>query len=216
MQLPSPLDALPTTRREILIAIKMAGETSAELIAGNLGISAGATRQHLTAMRAARLVDLRESRDGPGRPRHLYFLAAGGEAMFPRSNADYLNGVLTAASELDPGLVDTLLRRMGRLRYEDSRERLDGRSFDERLELVRSIYASEGFLPLATRRSEGQYELTLYHCPIMDTATSFPSICDAELACVRESLDARTDVAEHRLHGRRVCKFVIDTGQAAS
>ena len=98
MQLPSPLDALPTTRREILIAIKMAGETSAELIAGNLGISAGATRQHLTAMRAARLVDLRESRDGPGRPRHLYFLAAGGEAMFPRSNADYLNGVLKAAS----------------------------------------------------------------------------------------------------------------------
>ena len=216
MQLPSPLDALPTTRREILTAIKIAGETSAEVIATRLGISAGATRQHLTAMRASKLVDLRESREGPGRPRHLYFLSAAGEALFPRNNADYLNGVLAAASEIDPDLAGRLLERMGRIRFEGNLARFDGRPFDERLGVLRELYAGEGFLPVTAQGEDGQHELTLYHCPIIDTASRFPGICDAELARMGESLDANLSVAEHRLGGDRLCRFRIESERTAT
>ncbi|MCZ2111902.1 MAG: ArsR family transcriptional regulator [Dehalococcoidia bacterium] len=216
MTLPSPLDALPTTRREILMAIKVAGECGAEQIAADIGISAGAARQHLTAMRAARLVGLRESREGPGRPRHLYFLTQTGETMFPRSNSAYLNGVLTAASELDSKLPEALLLRMGRLRYEGQRAQLDRRSIAERLDLLREMFAAEGFLPIVTRQSEDRYELTLCHCPIMETAVAFPSICKAKLIYVGDSVGVPAFRAEHRLEGQRICRFVVDAGGDSS
>src|SRR5690554_3578114 len=73
-QAPAPLATLPATRREILQTIKRHGEARAEDIASELGITVSGVRQHLTGLEAMALVEHRELKSGPGRPRFLYRL----------------------------------------------------------------------------------------------------------------------------------------------
>ena len=72
-----------TTRRTILQALKKQGELRVEELAELLDVTPSAVRQQLAGMMADGLVDYRERKGGPGRPRHLYHLTPAAEALFP-------------------------------------------------------------------------------------------------------------------------------------
>ena len=85
------LASLPATRRGILVALKKRGEAGVEDLSGALGITVSAVRQHLAGLASAGFVSHRAVKGGPGRPRHLYRLSAGAEALVSRPRSGWKN-----------------------------------------------------------------------------------------------------------------------------
>ena len=56
---PDALDNLSPAQRQVLVALKRAGEASADELAAALGITASGVRQHLAALRSAGIVECR-------------------------------------------------------------------------------------------------------------------------------------------------------------
>src|SRR5437667_7023950 len=93
---------LPRTRREIVVALKKRGEATVEDLAGAVGITVSAVRQHLAGLARAGFVAHRSVRGGPGRPRHVYRLSAGAEALFPKYYSELTNELLSYVEDEDP------------------------------------------------------------------------------------------------------------------
>src|SRR5437879_5426896 len=122
-----------TTRRAILLTIKRRGEARAEDLATTLGITPSAVRQHLTALVGEGLVSVREQRGGTGRPKFFYATTAAAEELFPKTYGDLTNELLDFLSGEEPGMVDRLFERRQQRRVDAARQRLKGRSFEERI-----------------------------------------------------------------------------------
>ena len=96
------LATLPTTRKALLLAIKKAGEIGADELAAEFAITVSAVRQQLGGLAADGLIERRDERHGPGRPRHLYRLTELGDTLFPRTYSDLTTELLDYADQEDP------------------------------------------------------------------------------------------------------------------
>ena len=211
----SALDSLPSARRKIVVALKISGELSAEQIASRVHTSAGAARQQLIAMRGEGYLHARALRDGPGRPRLLYSLTDEGEGLFPSWSTEQFTGVLEAARETDPPVLEQLLDRMTSRYFEEVRPRFTGQSIEAQFETGTEILREQGYLPASRALSGGRWQLTLFHCPFVATARRVPELCESELACFRllTSGGEVTRVA-HRLEGQATCTYIFRPGVA--
>lgn len=180
---PSALDALPTARRKIVIALKVSGELGAEQIALRVHTSAGAARQQLIAMRGEGYLQTRALRDGPGRPRLLYSLSGKGEDLFPTFSPEQFTGVLEAAREIDAGVLERILDRMTQRYFEKIRDTFAGESLEEQFEAGMDLLRDQGYLAGARPLPGHRWQVTVFHCPFEPTATRVPELCQSELRC---------------------------------
>lgn len=211
----SALDSLPPARRKIITALKISGELAAEDIAGRVHTSPGAVRQQLIAMRGEGYLQTRALRDGPGRPKLLYRLTDEGEALFPSSSPEQFTAALEAAREMGPDILTEILRRMTRSFFERIRPRLAGQSPEAQLEAGMEILREQGFFPAARTLPGGRIQLTLFHCPFVETARRVPELCDSEMECFR-LVAAAGDVTRiaHRLDGQASCTYLFRLSDA--
>ena len=79
----------PPTRRAIIDILKQEPPQSAEDLAGRLGISAMAVRQHLYGLREERLVGFEEAPRPVGRPAKLWHLTPEADRFFPDGHAGF-------------------------------------------------------------------------------------------------------------------------------
>ncbi|MCZ2110189.1 MAG: ArsR family transcriptional regulator [Dehalococcoidia bacterium] len=208
----SPLDTLPATRRKLIIALRMDGELSSDEAASRLGLSPGAARQHLMGLRAAGLVSLRELRDGPGRPRHLFRLTPEANTLFPRANAAFVKNLLAAVAKT-PDEVRAVVNRMCEMQVAKVADQLEGKPLGERLELVVQAFEHDGFLPAMRQLPDKRWQLSLFNCPLLDIAEDYPAFCDAEVNCVARMAFARVERVGLRISGQRACTYLIGPEQ---
>ena len=76
--------ALHTTRRSVLEALRSAGTATVAQLAEMVGVKGITIRHHLNALLAEGLVDAEEKRQAVGRPIYMYRLTTEAENLFPQ------------------------------------------------------------------------------------------------------------------------------------
>lgn len=205
------LAELPATRRELLVNLRKRGEARAEELAEALGVTVGAVRQHLQGLAAADLVEHREERPGPGRPRHVYRLAPAAEALFPRAYGELTVELLDYIGDEDPELVARAFERRRRARVERTRVRLDGLDFDARVAEVARVLDEDGYLADVEPLADGAgWRIREHNCAILAVAQRYGHACGSEIAFLREVLpDTDVTRVSHILTGAHACTYEV-------
>jgi|SRR5947209_2352809 len=207
----SALGNLPVTRRKILELIKKSGESRAEEIAGNLGISIQGTRQHLTTLERDGLVTHHERRDGLGRPKYLFALTSAGDALFPRNYADLTNELLEYVNDEDPDLLVRLFDRRAQRRLAAARQRMEGQSFHDRVRVLAGILDEDGYLADFEARPDGAFLITEHNCAVLSVALRYGHACGSELDFLQAAMpEATVTRIAHRIAGGHVCSYLIE------
>jgi DeoR family suf operon transcriptional repressor len=211
------LASLPETRREILILLRKRGEAGVDDLADALGITASAVRQHLAGLAAAGFVAHRTARSGRGRPRHLYRLSAGAEALFPKYYSELTNELLSYVQDEDPAVVERIFERRRRRRVEGAVERMRGKSFAGKVEELARILDRDGYLADFERAADGTFLVTEHNCAILGVAQRWGLACSTEIAFLREVLpEADVERVAHMMAGAHVCSYRITRRRLAA
>ncbi len=209
------LKSLPETRRRILEQIKRGGQTTAEDIALNLGVTLSGARQTLTALEREGFLVHAPERGGPGRPRHVYSLTVAGDALFPRAYAELTNELLEYVEDEDPVLLERIFTRRAERRLQRARERTAGLSFPERVRAVANILDEDGYLADFSQREDGTYVITEHNCAVLGVALRYGHACSSELDFLQAALpEAEVTRIAHRINGGHVCAYLVTPNAA--
>lgn len=206
------LAELPPTRRALLVALRKRGEARAEELAGELGITVGAVRQHLQGLAGADLVTHRRDQPGPGRPRHVYRLGAAAEALFPRAYGELTVELLDYVGEEDPALVQRAFERRRQARVARVRERLAGlASFEARVREVARVLDEDGYLADVERLpGGGGFRIRECNCAVLAVAQRYGHACATEIGFLRDVLpEAEVTRVSHILSGAHACVYEV-------
>jgi DeoR family suf operon transcriptional repressor len=204
------LDSLPPGRRAVLSTLKTRGEASAEEVAGVLGVTTSAVRQHLAPLEEQGLVAHRDERPGPGRPRRRYCLTPAAESLWPKRYGQLTNQLLSFIEDADPALVDLAFERRRQARVERARARLDGRRFDDQVQELAAILDDDGYLATCEKVAPGRWRIIEHNCAILDVAQRYGTACSTELAFLRETMPgAEIERTAHMMAGAHVCAYEI-------
>ena len=205
--------ALPGTRRQLLDVLKRRGEARAEELAAALGVTVSAARQHLAALQAAGLVEFRELKGTPGRPKHVYRLAAAAEELFPKAYDAFAIELLQLVGRENPALLERVFDNRREERLRRALSRLDGMTFDDRVRELAQILDDEGYLASFERFDDGTYRLEEHNCTILDVAQRSPMPCASEIDFLREALPGTTiERVAHMVGGAHLCAYRISPG----
>jgi DeoR family suf operon transcriptional repressor len=207
----STVDVLPTARRALLTAIKRDGEARADDLAAELGITASAIRQHLQALERDGLVEHREVRGGPGRPKHVFGLTPRADALFPRAYGELTGELLGYVAEDEPGAVERAFDRRRARRVADAKARLAAQpDLDGRVRELARILDEDGYLAEAQPDPEGGWRIIEHNCAILSVALRYGVACGTELDFLREVLpETRIDRVSHMVQGAHHCAYTV-------
>jgi DeoR family suf operon transcriptional repressor len=206
----STIDALPSARRAILTRIKHEGEARAEELAGALGITTSAIRQHLQAMARDGLVEHREVRSGPGRPKHVFRLTPTADALFPRAYGELAGELLSTLAEDDPEALQRAFERRRGRRIADAHARLAGLDLDAAVTELARILDEDGYLAEAMPDPEGGWLIVEHNCAILSVAMRYGVACSTELEFLQAVLPT-TEIERiaHMVSGAHHCAYRI-------
>jgi predicted ArsR family transcriptional regulator len=210
-------NSLSTAKRRVLEHLKRSDGATASEVAGALGITEAAVRQHLDALVERGLVERRalpRARAGRGRSPLEWVLTPEAAGQF----ADR-HGQLTV--ELLGAIRDAL--------GTDGLDRVIDARAEQQLEAYRAVVPAAGTATLerrvralARQRTDEGYMadvhrdgdnvvLVEHHCPICTAATACPGFCRSELELFRDTLgpDVTVERTAHLLAGDVRCAYLI-------
>ena len=167
------------TRRAILARLATAPEpVPVAALTAHLGLHHNAVRKHLAQLVGAGLVlEEREERRTPGRPRLLYRLPPPAPAPYERLAVLLATALRTGA---DPAAV-------GRDAAVDATPSPVG---DSPVSALASRFAADGFDPVVRRRGR-KIDIVLQHCPFAAAASANPdAVCRLHLGLTEGAADA--------------------------
>jgi len=205
-----PLQAVPGTRRAILVALKRAGALRAQDLAAELGITVAAVRQQLGRLEADGLVAHRRDPDGRGRPLHVYSLTALADPLFPKRYGDLATELLGYLGGPGSGQVDDLFEQRRRRRLQGAEARLEGLGLADKVAVLAAILDEDGYLADVERLDDGRWRVTEHNCAILSVAEGFRQACSSELSFIRDALpEARVERVAHLMDGAHVCAYEV-------
>jgi DeoR family transcriptional regulator, suf operon transcriptional repressor len=216
-QLTPTLASLPATRREILVTLRKRGEASVDELAEVLGVTVSAVRQHLTGLAEVGFVSHRAVARGPGRPRHLYRLSAGAEALFPKYYSELTNELLSYVEDEDPEVLERIFERRRQRRVEGAATRLEGKPFREKVAELARILDEDGYLADFEALPDGSFVITEHNCAILGVARRWGLACSTEIEFLREALpEASVERVAHMMAGAHVCRYEVTLRRPAA
>lgn len=200
------------TRRALQHRLKRYGPRDAAALAGDLGISAMAVRQHLYALQDDGLVAFREEPRPVGRPAKLWRLTPAANALFPDGHAELIVELIESTkAAFGPDGMDRLIEVRADQQIESYKQRIgDTKTLRNRLQRLAKIRSDEGYMAGVEKDGDG-YLLTENHCPICTAAASCSGICAAERRVFQSVLgdDVTVERTDHILAGARRCAYRI-------
>jgi DeoR family suf operon transcriptional repressor len=196
-------------RAEILVALKRSQPLSVRELAQKHRVSANAIRRHLKELEAERLIAYAREQRGMGAPTFAYRLTPGGEALFPKRYAEQLTDVLTYLEQRG-GREE--VRRFFTERFQAQAHtllaRLQGSSFQERLEAVVNLLREQGFMA-EWSMDGGILRIAEHNCAVQAVAEKYPELCEAEADFLREILQADVHRGAHIPNGCNACEYAV-------
>lgn len=198
---------------DILFWLKTAGPAQTLAVAGRLGVTRQAARQHLEKLAADGLVEHVTARAGVGRPRQVWSLTGKAQARFPDTHAQMTVDLIEAVrAEFGAEGLDRLVTRREQATAQAYGEALGADlDLETRLERLTARRSAEGYMAEWRREADGSYLLVENHCPICAAAAACQGFCRAELALFETLLaPARVSRTEHVLAAARRCAYRVE------
>jgi len=198
------------------------GPGTATELAHRLGVTPAGVRRTLQGLLAEGLITAAERAPyGPapaarrGRPSQVYSLTEAGRASLGRAHDQLAHEVLRFVARRDG---QEGVREFAR---EWAWQRLAATSAGADDHMARStqlIASAEGIAQALTDAgyaatvepvSTGDLQLCMHHCPIVDVASEFPAICDAETEAIAQTLGRHVTRLATLAQGDGVCTTII-------
>ena len=198
-----------STRMEILELLRRRGRSSAETIAGDLGVTANAIRQHLTNLERDGLVVSHPERARRGRPSLRFSLTERADSVFPKRYGQLATMVLQEVQEMGgPEALDEVFSRVAARHAEAIERDLDGLEFDEKMRRVVSWIGRAGTLVEQSESTEG-VRVTIHNCPFRNTALKFPQVCTITPQLISRLTGAAVSQSDSIHRHDPYCSFVV-------
>jgi predicted ArsR family transcriptional regulator len=214
---PRRTPADPRSRRAILELLKWHGPQDARTLAGRLGVTAMAVRQHLYSLAEEKLVTSEEEARAMGRPAKLWRLTPAADELFPNAHADLTLSLIQSMRQtfgergLDRliavrtrGQIETYRSQMAQMaqapRTARAAQAPEAGSLRARLAALAALRSREGYMAEVQEeavkegeekegeKKEGALLLVENHCPICVAATACTNLCAGELRVFQEVL----------------------------
>ncbi len=217
---PAPLS---DAKRRIVERLKRVDDATAAELAGELGLTGTAVRQHLDGLASVGVVERRTRPDRRrGRPAGAWVLTDDAAALFPDRHGDLtveLIGSLRRA--LGPAALDAVVAERARTQSVAYRRALlsDRAPLRRRVEALAAVRTSEGYLAEVVDAPDGDGVVLIeHHCPICAAATACSGLCAAELELFADVLGEDTEVTRtsHLLSGDARCAYRVRLRAAPS
>ena len=207
------------TREAALTLMLRQGETTAALLAEELGVSVQVMRRHLRSLEEEGLVEASPTSEGPGRPSNRWRLTLAGRGHFPDGSDDFALGLLNSmAASLPAELLDGLLQRQAADKAADYRSRIGSGDLEQRLERLVELRRHEGYVADCRPDPDGHgWVMSEFHCSVMKIAEQFPCVCDQELQLIRHTFpDCQVERVHWLLEGGHACGFRLQQTSPAA
>jgi predicted ArsR family transcriptional regulator len=202
------------SRRSVIDALKQRGESGADELAADLGMTLPGVRQHLGALADEGLVTSREEprgSGGRGRPRRLYSLTPRSEPLFPKAYDELANELLRHAADEDGTLVERIFVRRRDCRIDNARARLaPKRTLRAKVAELAKILDEDGYLAEWEQIGRGKYRIVEHNCAILAVADRHPTACRSEIEFLQTVLpEATVERVSHIVSGAHQCAYVV-------
>jgi predicted ArsR family transcriptional regulator len=208
------------SRRAIVELLKWHGPQDARTLAGRLGISAMAVRQHLYALADEKLVASAEESRPMGRPAKLWRLTPAANELFPNAHADLTLSLIQSMREaFGEGGLERLIAIRTRSQIAAYTGQVPRRGpLLERLLALAKVRTREGYMAEVQEEAGGAFLLIENHCPICVAATACTNLCAGELRVFQEVLgsDVLIERTDHILAGARRCAYRVSERMSPS
>ena len=198
-----------STRMEVLELLRRKGRLSAETIAGDLGLTTNAVRQHLTNLERDGLVISQPERSGRGRPSLLFALTERADAVFPKRYGQLATMVLQEVQEMGgPDALDQIFARVAARHAGAIEHELRGLEFEEKMRRIVAWIGRAGTLAEQSESPEG-VKVTIHNCPFRNTALKFPQVCSITPQLISRLTGAAVSQSESIHRRDPYCSFVV-------
>ncbi len=202
------------SRHRLLESIKIDGPLTAVDLAGRLGITAIAIRQHLRSLEDDGLVKSEERRGRVGRPSRIWHLTSAANDEFPDHHGHLTVQLLQSIRQ---SLGEEGLKRILAAWADQEVKRYQLHLPHEpvalagRLEIFVAARRQQGYMAEMTTQPDGTLHMIENHCSVKDAAMCCPEICDFEERALSEALgpDVELNRIEHINSGDRRCLFEV-------
>jgi DeoR family suf operon transcriptional repressor len=210
-----PMSATPETRSSddaVIDLLRLRESLEIGDLAAALGVTATAIRQRLDRLMKAGLVQRSAVSKPRGRPSHAYSLTEAGHRL---GGDNFRDLALVLWREIrgirDRQVRSGLIGRIGAALAAGYRDRVGGDSPAERIEQFATLL-QEREICCSVDRVEQTGELTVltsHTCPFPELAEEDRGICAAERMMLEELSGTDVRLADCRLDGGSVCRFVV-------
>ncbi|MEL6130358.1 MAG: iron-sulfur cluster biosynthesis transcriptional regulator SufR [Cyanobacteria bacterium J06636_28] len=202
----------PSTKDDILQFLLKSGQSTAQALAENLGVSPQAIRRHLKDLQTEELVEHQAMQSGMGRPNYIYQLSSKGRAQFPSQYDQFAVSLLDTLTEtVGPEQVGVILRQQWHRKAQHYCETLGSGPLPERVQQLVNLRQAEGYMTeFHHGEDEDTYIITEYNCAISQVAESYPAVCGHELAMFAVALpDCQVERTHWLVRGEHLCGYKI-------
>jgi predicted ArsR family transcriptional regulator len=213
MDEPPPRIAHSATHESLLRTLRREGPLPLAGIAERMGLSRSAVLYHLRLLSRSGMVERRSVRHGVGRPHDIYDITLRAQALPPDDYRGLASSLLAAAREIGGPALETRIfeeRRRAQVALFRRRMEDDGlvaAPIFERTEALATWLDELGYECSVDRR--GAVRLVEHHCPVMDVAAVTHAVCNAELQCIADVLDADAVRETCIGAGARTCTYRV-------
>ncbi|CAM3511614.1 helix-turn-helix transcriptional regulator [Marinicrinis lubricantis] len=170
-----------STREQLLNLLKMKGPSSVGELAGQLQITEMAVRRHINTLERDGLIESKRVRQAMGRPTQMYYLSQAADDLFPKGYHKLVLDLLEELDTEDNELVTKLFQQRMRKLERTHEQRMDTKSFHEKVEELAFIQKESGYMAELEQISADSYLLHEYNCPISKVAQRYEQACRCEL-----------------------------------
>ncbi|HTL50016.1 MAG TPA: winged helix-turn-helix transcriptional regulator [Steroidobacteraceae bacterium] len=199
----------PSRNRLMRHLLRNKSGASIDDMAGAVGVTRTAVRQHLAALMRDGLVAAGQTRPTGGRPEQLFVLSSRGREEFPRRYSWFAQ-LLLEAMEKEHGTAG-LRVRLGRIaaavvaQIRQSSPATGSRR--ERVESLATLMSELGYDARTAADLGGAPTIEADNCVFHELATRNPEICHFDLALLSGFSGSKVQLHECMARGGHVCRF---------
>ena len=199
-----------STRNSIIQLLKKSGGLSIEELSKSILITPMGIRQHLLSLEKKGVVTYISKKHGIGRPGFVYMLTDLADTLFPKSYDTFAIEILNDINNYEGSeKLHTIFRRRKDKQLHTLKDALAGfETFDDTVNGLKNVLESKGLIVELTR-SNGNYHLKQYNCPIRKVAAHFKELCTYELQLYQELLGKQVTREQNMAEGSPACFYKI-------
>ncbi|WP_337861081.1 winged helix-turn-helix transcriptional regulator, partial [Ferroplasma sp.] len=194
---------------KIILLLKEFPGMSLDDLAKNLSISKMGVLNHISVLEQQGAVARKTVKKDVGRPSYAFYATEASNMKLGTSSDAMLNDFMDYMKNTGNGkiLEGFLKDRYDKVRIEYS-SAMPGKNLEQKVNDLARFRRNADYYP-EVKKSQENFELTEYNCPILSISKIFGIACSMETEMFSNVLDADVKSTHRQVNGSSVCRFLI-------